>query len=210
MALRGGRRCRWLWFLYLDDPARLWAAGPVRLKEARPLVQPVNSQSRRAFLSGGQRSRSAATPLRPPWTDNGRVLDACTACGDCITSCPQDILSPDSAGHPILSFAARECTLCGACAAVCAQPVFLAPASPPFDHVAAPGADCFARRGVHCQTCGDACPAGAIRFVHRLGGPPLPEVVEDRCTGCGACISVCPAAAISVRQGHRLAEASHG
>ena len=57
---------------------------------------------------------------------------------------------------------------------------------------------CLARAGVVCQTCGDACPERAIRFALRRGGPPLPGVDEDRCTGCGACVPVCPVSAISL------------
>ena len=38
----------------------------------------------------------------------------------------------------------------------------------------------------------------AIRFSPRLGGPPRPEILDDRCTGCGACVRPCPVAALRV------------
>jgi ferredoxin-type protein NapF len=57
---------------------------------------------------------------------------------------------------------------------------------------------CLAGSGIHCQSCGDACTAGAIRFAHRLGGPPMPLLLTERCTGCGDCLTVCPAGAISI------------
>ena len=60
---------------------------------------------------------------------------------------------------------------------------------------------CLARAGVVCQTCGDACPERAIRFPLRRGGPPLPTTDEDRCTGCGACVPVCPAGALALAKG---------
>lgn len=60
---------------------------------------------------------------------------------------------------------------------------------------------CLARAGVVCQTCGDACPERAIRFPLRRGGPPLPIVGHDRCTGCGACVPVCPVGAIDLPKG---------
>ena len=59
---------------------------------------------------------------------------------------------------------------------------------------------CLARAGVLCQACGDACPERAIRFALRRGGPPLPDVDQDRCTACGACVPVCPVGAISLSE----------
>jgi ferredoxin-type protein NapF len=54
------------------------------------------------------------------------------------------------------------------------------------------------RNGVVCSSCRDACPAQAIHFpiLSRL---PLPEVDAEACTGCGACVSVCPVGAIALQ-----------
>jgi ferredoxin-type protein NapF len=60
---------------------------------------------------------------------------------------------------------------------------------------------CLAHVGVVCEACGDACPERAIRFSLRHGGPPLPSLDEDRCTGCGACVPICPIGAISLPEG---------
>jgi ferredoxin-type protein NapF len=59
---------------------------------------------------------------------------------------------------------------------------------------------CLARAGVVCEACGDACPECAIRFALRRGGPPLPSLDQDRCTGCGACVPICPVGAISLTE----------
>ena len=75
-------------------------------------------------------------------------------------------------------------------------------AGAPASRVAAILDACLARAGVVCQACGDACPERAIRFPLRRGGPPLPVVDEDRCTGCGACAPVCPARAIRLPEEH--------
>jgi ferredoxin-type protein NapF len=61
---------------------------------------------------------------------------------------------------------------------------------------------CLAHAGVVCQACSDACPEHAIRARLRRGGPPLAVVDEDRCTGCGACVPVCPVGALDVPEGH--------
>jgi len=51
---------------------------------------------------------------------------------------------------------------------------------------------CLARRQVVCQTCADVCEAEAIRFVPQLGSVATPQIDDDTCTGCGACIAACP------------------
>ena len=152
--------------------------------------------SRRAFLSG--KSRSAPAPLRPPWSDETSILDACTACGACIEACPQGILSAGPDARPLLSFSNDECTFCGACAEACPEPVFDRDRRPAFAHAVRIGDACFAAKDIHCQSCGDTCPELAIRFRPRRGGPPLPELNPESCTGCGACVAACPADAISV------------
>ncbi|MEX2449338.1 MAG: ferredoxin-type protein NapF [Rhodospirillales bacterium] len=155
--------------------------------------------SRRHLLTGRLRGETAPLPIRPPWTDEAAVLDACTACGACLAACPEKILYADANGHPVVSFLEKECTFCGACADACPEPVIGSRSTPAFNHRASIGASCFAPRGIHCQACGDACPEAAIRFRPRIGGPPMPDIAQSHCTGCGACVSVCPADAVSLQ-----------
>lgn len=63
--------------------------------------------------------------------------------------------------------------------------------------VAVIGQSCFARHGIACMSCRDACPTGAVRFELALGGA-CPRIMTDACTGCGDCIQSCPADAIQI------------
>jgi ferredoxin-type protein NapF len=158
---------------------------------------------RRGFLRGRFVSKPKA--VRPPWSREATIMAACTGCGACVTACPQDIIRLDADTHPAIDFSAKECSFCGRCAEICPEPVFdregLA-----FQHVAVIEAACFAVRGVVCQSCGDICPEAAISFRPRIGGPAMPVLAGDRCTGCGACIGVCPADAIGT---FHISEVNH-
>jgi ferredoxin-type protein NapF len=74
--------------------------------------------------------------------------------------------------------------------------------------VIAISAVCLARAGVFCMSCRDACPQQAIGFRPRIGGFVVPELTEDSCTGCGACIAPCPTQAIVLVE--RFGEVSDG
>ena len=49
---------------------------------------------------------------------------------------------------------------------------------------------------IPCDPCESACPAGAIKIGSFITN--LPVLDEDKCTGCGLCISSCPGLAIFV------------
>ena len=149
-----------------------------------------HSLQRRQFLTG----HFQFTPIRPPWLSEC-ALNACDSCSACIEACPSGLLSAVG-GKPEISFTS-ECTFCGACAAACPEHLF-DQSNRPFQHIIAIGDSCLALRGTVCQSCRDVCPEAAIRFVPRRGGPFLPEVHADACTGCGACISTCPVSAIAI------------
>lgn len=64
--------------------------------------------------------------------------------------------------------------------------------------VARIGDACVEPRGVMCRRCGDECEARAISF--RLLGRGRAKAVLDieACTGCQACLPVCPVQAIEI------------
>lgn len=59
------------------------------------------------------------------------------------------------------------------------------------------GDACLTLRGVMCESCADICEQRAIRFIRR-GAIKQPLIDADACSGCGECLSVCPANAIAM------------
>lgn len=150
--------------------------------------------NRRGFLTG-LAVRSETGPF-PPGATSQSVVN-CTGCGDCVSACPTGIISIRS-GVPIVDFRRGECTFCGRCSEQCPERVFPPEPARSFDHLAVIGDDCLAVNYVDCQSCRDVCPERAIRFRPRLGGPFVPTLDADACTGCGACVSVCPSRSVSI------------
>ncbi|HEY5849241.1 MAG TPA: ferredoxin-type protein NapF [Lysobacter sp.] len=157
-------------------------------------------RSRRALLLGRQAAR---VPLRPPWAlTEADFLAACTGCGACIERCPERVLVRGAGGYAVFDPRLGECTFCGDCADACTpRALDRAAADAPWHTVAVAGDSCLTRHGVVCSSCRDACPERAIAFPLSTS-VPTPLIDAARCTGCGACVSVCPVAAIDVRAAH--------
>ncbi len=136
---------------------------------------------------------------RPPWTDEATIRKYCTSCGDCIDACPESILFSGVAGTPVLSFNSGQCTFCSACAEVCAEPVFRDATEVPWDLTATLGDACLLFSGVSCRSCIDVCDEEALHFELRAGSVGAITVDSNACTGCGACVYICPTAAITLK-----------
>lgn len=162
------------------------------------------SASRRGFLFG--RFRADRSALRPPWAiEAGDFEDLCTRCGECIQICPSAIVVAGDGGFPKVDFSRGECSFCGECAAACRPRALRRDAGVrPWSLGIAISDGCIARQGVECRVCGEACGEAAIRFRPRIGGAALPVIEAERCTGCGACVAPCPAAAIEIKHGNAL------
>ena len=161
------------------------------------------SPDRRAFLYGG---RDVNAPLRPPWTiPESAFVDACNGCGDCVPACPEHVLAAGDGGLPVYDPLLGECLFCAACADACDTGAFDTSDETPWAIRARIDPSCLAQNGVTCFSCRDACGEAAIRFRPALGGAH-PELDPSRCTGCGACVGVCPVAAIALA----VPEARHG
>lgn len=140
-------------------------------------------------------------PIRPPWSlPEAEFTEACTACGDCVEACPRSVLVHGRAGHPAVDFSRGACNFCGACAEVCGEAAFRPRNCAPWRLVAGFGEDCLSSRRITCRICAEWCDARAIRFRPRLGGRADPRIDEAACTGCGACIAVCPVRATHLEE----------
>mgnify|MGYP001224210897 FL=1 len=153
------------------------------------------TSTRRGFLTG--KAFEERLRFLPPGASEASLTN-CTGCGACAETCPTQIIVM-SAGLPEVDFRRGECTFCGGCAERCPVPVFAPEPVTSFSHVAEIGDGCLALNFVDCQTCRDVCPTMAIRFRPRIGGPFIPTLNADECTGCGACIAACPVDAVAMK-----------
>lgn len=135
--------------------------------------------------------------VRPPWSTEPRIRDACTSCGDCLRACPEGILRPGRAGTPVVDFDLGACTFCKACAEACPEDVFDL-TDRAWTLAVEIRAACLLNSGVHCRSCTDACDTAALRFDLSAGAVGRIAVDPGACTGCGACLPVCPVSAIGL------------
>ena len=158
---------------------------------------PAHNPTRRAFLRG--RPGRDTIHVRLPWLATQRFVDDCTRCGQCLAACPEKIIVPFTGGFPGIDFERGECTFCGACADSCPESLFDRSLAQPWKFKALISDECLAKRHIMCRSCEDACAHKAVDFKLALGRPPSPEISIADCTGCGACVSVCPENAISIQ-----------
>lgn len=163
---------------------------------------------RRSFLRGHflnalkseQVKQQGHQPIRPPWANLAIFSQKCTACQRCITDCEMQILVKGAGGYPEVNFTQgrKECSFCQACVNSCDNGVFRSTDEQAWQHQVKIEADCLTQRHIECRSCEDSCEARAIRFKRQLGGIATPQLDLTSCTGCGACLSVCPAQAITI------------
>lgn len=153
--------------------------------------------SKRNLFRGRPSSGENLTPL--PWTSE-QFTDQCNRCGDCISSCEENIVIKGDGGFPSIDFKQGECTFCQACANSCEQNIFDLNKDPIWSLTAIINDQCLAKNAVVCRTCEDQCDQQAIQFKLQTGGRSTPIVSLQDCNGCGACYATCPTKSIQIKE----------
>jgi len=155
-------------------------------------------KQRRAFFMTGQVTK-VNSDVHLPWLKNAEdFLDKCTQCEACMQRCPEEIIKKGEGGYPTVDFSLGECTFCRACTEHCPEDLFDTEQSVAWPLDLKVTDSCFTEKGIVCQSCRDACEPQAISFYYEAGEIPKPEINLSSCTSCGACVSSCPANAISL------------
>lgn len=153
----------------------------------------VHDERRRLFLRGSK------LEIRPPWAlELEDFFKKCSGCKQCVAVCPEGILTTDDFGYPFVDFRKGACIFCGKCVESCPEGALLTLGNEPWRHKATIAEICLGGKGTLCRTCGEECEAGAISYPWQGKGFSLPLLDLKRCTGCGACLGVCPVQAITM------------
>lgn len=159
------------------------------------------------MASSNTESQNKFFPVLPPGSPNSETFsNRCISCHLCVAICPTGVLVPafwDTATkgwmQPHMDFSRGFCEdSCSACLGICPtnaiQPLSLKEKqniqigiAVLIKNLCLPVADRKA-----CGECATVCPTSAIKLNPYLGNLTLPEIIENQCTGCGACVYICP------------------
>jgi len=158
-----------------------------------------------------------ATVIRPPGAADRAFNALCSRCGNCMKACPYDLIVPDLGTTgidglltPVLKFRSQNSDQenfcfqsCTACTNVCPSGAIrkLKPDEKLQTAIGLARIDkkrCIAwEKGELCVVCQEFCPYQAIIETQHKG-VNCPIIDADKCRGCGACESQCPAQPIAI------------
>lgn len=152
-------------------------------------------------------------PLTPFGSDgNDSFYRHCTACQLCVSACPNNVLRPspdlDRFMQPEMSYEKGWCRPeCVRCSEVCPSGAIRRISKEEKTRIGIGIAQvdrslCVVEtKDVKCGNCARHCPSGAILMVPKDPSDPdsrmIPSVMENLCTGCGACENLCTSRPIS-------------
>jgi ferredoxin len=195
---------------------RTWTYSPTR----RGMAAAAGVAALAGFFSftGIGRREKAPQLVRPPGARaEADVLALCSRCGQCMKVCPTNVLQPavsagfDGVFTPQMDYRVGACEWsCNECGKVCPTGA-IRPLTLEAKHRTAIGRAYIDRNRCipwadykTCLVCQELCPVPEKAIVIntadvktpagttvRLGRP---EVVADRCIGCGVCSNACPVA----------------
>jgi len=151
---------------------------------------------RREFFSSFAKAFKREEPKRlyPPYYLHEDDFEKCRECEakGCASACEgEEGIIRIVDGVPSLDFSKSGCSFCDACAQACEEGVLKVEWRRRLPPVRIDPIGCLAWHHTICSSCKEACLERAIDFA----GLFRPEV-NERCTGCGFCVGVCPAGAI--------------
>ena len=137
-----------------------------------------------------------ALPRPPGALIEPEFLKYCTRCYQCIDVCPVDALHPagisggiPNFGTPVLDW--KKCIFCMNCIRTCPTGAIKRISRDDIDigNAVINRKTCLTWSGQSkCDICYNACRYDAIKLENKI----YPVVLEDPCTGCGACERKCP------------------
>jgi ferredoxin-type protein NapF len=162
-----------------------------------------------------QTATATGASLRPPGSlAADEFLGACIRCGNCAKVCPTGIIQSTLAFSnlsswmtPHLSFAAGYCLPeCTACGRACPSGAIRRFAREQKKALVIGVAririeDCLLSEQKECDRCRFYCTYDAVSIrTSDIDFNAWPEIHEEKCVGCGACVAACPARVITVEQ----------
>ncbi len=148
----------------------------------------------RHFIRHAQKSAQIPrTVPRPPTAlSESEFLKTCNGCGNCVTACPNDIISIRNQVAE-LDLELSYCSHCHKCNEVCPTSALSHSVS---DSSMRPkiNSNCNPQTAFYCAECQYNCPVGAISVQKNN----KPSVDMGLCNGCNQCGYNCPASAISI------------
>lgn len=165
-------------------------------------------------IAGGllRKVSGKALVIRPPGAIPEQAFTAlCARCGTCAAACPEGIIHPDlgSSGvagllTPAITIHNSYCIeLCHECGKVCPTNAIRHESLEVKQNISIGIAElikplCLSwEKREFCMVCAGYCPYNAVKGID-MDGIECPEIIEDRCRGCGACQVVCPAEKLAI------------
>ncbi len=129
---------------------------------------------------------------RPPYAvEESLFKRLCTGCGNCQTSCPNEIINITN-GLAEIDVSYTPCDVCGECQNVCPT-LALSEQTKSTGLIARVSSTCD-NKSSYCSNCENSCSNGALVWLEGK----TPVIDKENCIGCGSCISSCYISAISM------------